>query len=615
VAGFITPFLGSVIAERSRPGITIWNRLEGRPRTEDFDRALRTEVRDPLWMLTRQWQIGEFQGDDAASPILVRARVDTTRLRSYQAGAGTPEPFDDATPLEATVERLPVLPTLDLRLLIGRHWLKLVGGLGATVRDEYVSTYPILPPDGEDESDVGVTAHAEAWSVYAAAAGRLMDGYALYEHIRDGGQAADDIASVAGQEVMVNLRGERLVAWFDRLIYDAGGSPAWQPPNLEYQFATAAPTGAELADGSAEQKVMVAREYYQGHLDWYNLDVDGTDHNLDPAATTDGVGKPLTVTMLPTSVTFNGMPNTRWWAFEDGRTNFGDIKPDTTDLAKLLLIDFGLVYANDWFLVPFTIPAGTLATVRGVAVTDVFGERTWVEASGRGDAEDWQRWALFLMSTLHGEEPVPADLSLAILPTAQKVLEGRPLDEVALIRDEMANLVWGIEKTVPLQSGSTKYGAEAARETRAWFDRAYERAHGEPPSEPPPANGAHIRYQLMGSVPEHWIPFVAMHLEGEDREIRLRRAAMPRVLPGETAMPPPLVRPRTWLLRTGLDELAEAPYDLNEEEVPRAGVRVTRCYQRTRWRDGRVWVWLGVRKQSGRGEGSSGLAFDRLIDV
>lgn len=35
--------------------------------------------------------------------------------------------------------------------------------------------------------------------------------------------------------------------------------------------------------------------------------------------------------------------------------------------------------------------------------------------------------------------------------------------------------------------------------------------------------------------------------------------------------------------------------------------------QRTRWPDGRVIVWLGARKQTGRGEGSSGLAFDRLV--
>ena len=44
--------------------------------------------------------------------------------------------------------------------------------------------------------------------------------------------------------------------------------------------------------------------------------------------------------------------------------------------------------------------------------------------------------------------------------------------------------------------------------------------------------------------------------------------------------------------------------------MPRAGVRVTQSFQRTRWSDGRAWVWLGVRKQTGRGEGSSGLAFD-----
>ena len=55
---------------RYSPTITHWNRLEGRPRTEDFDRALRAEVRDALWMLSKQWQMGEFKGDDAGSTIL-----------------------------------------------------------------------------------------------------------------------------------------------------------------------------------------------------------------------------------------------------------------------------------------------------------------------------------------------------------------------------------------------------------------------------------------------------------------------------------------------------------------------------------------------------------------
>jgi hypothetical protein len=57
------------------------------------------------------------------------------------------------------------------------------------------------------------------------------------------------------------------------------------------------------------------------------------------------------------------------------------------------------------------------------------------------------------------------------------------------------------------------------------------------------------------------------------------------------------------------------PYMLHEEEVPRSGVRVTQAFQRARLGDGRVRLWLGVRKQTGRGEGSSGLAFDRIEDL
>jgi hypothetical protein len=50
----------------------------------------------------------------------------------------------------------------------------------------------------------------------------------------------------------------------------------------------------------------------------------------------------------------------------------------------------------------------------------------------------------------------------------------------------------------------------------------------------------------------------------------------------------------------------------SEKEVSRAGTHVLQAYQRTRWNDGRVFTWLGVEKRTGRGEGHSGLAFDRL---
>src|SRR5687767_4558245 len=120
-----------LLAERDWPSITRWERVDGIPRTHELDRALRAEVRDPLWMLSRQWQLGELEGDDAGSPIYAKLHLAKTRLTTYQPADGTEQPFDDAAPLEARVERRPIPWScdaqpiaLDMRLLLGRQWLK-----------------------------------------------------------------------------------------------------------------------------------------------------------------------------------------------------------------------------------------------------------------------------------------------------------------------------------------------------------------------------------------------------------------------------------------------------------------------------------------------------------
>ena len=118
----------------------------------------------------------------------------------------------------------------------------------------------------------------------------------------------------------------------------------------------------------------------------------------------------------------------------------------------------------------------------------------------------------------------------------------------------------------------------------------------------------------MSTVPENWIPFIPVHRDGDNRKIQLQRAAFPRILDGDPD-PPAKVQPRTRLLREGVDLTPAQPYYVFEEEVPRAGTRVFECYERTRWTDGRVYVWLRVRRQTGRGEGSSALRFDELVDV
>jgi hypothetical protein len=115
----------------------------------------------------------------------------------------------------------------------------------------------------------------------------------------------------------------------------------------------------------------------------------------------------------------------------------------------------------------------------------------------------------------------------------------------------------------------------------------------------------------MTRVPEQWIPFIPVHVENSTRETQLQRAAMLRFLDGAPAPPPdpPPVEPRTPLIRQNFPN----EYFIHEEEVPRAGARVTECFQRTRRADGSVVVWYGARKATGRGEGSSGLGFDRTI--
>lgn len=312
----------------------------------------------------------------------------------------------------------------------------------------------------------------------------------------------------------------------------------------------------------------------------------------------------VTRTVVPGEVRYPGMPNPRWWAFEDGGTDFGAVAPDITDLVKLLFLEFALVYSNDWFLLPCDLPAGTLAQVDGVMFTDVFGQRTWIEPAGIGTDDERQDWSMYNLDVT-GTAPVQARLGLFLPPSAPGTVQGPPVEDVLMVRDEAANMVWGIERTIWLATGASMPGAEAARQTLAYRERLH------PPPDPPAAVAA-ISYEVMSTVPENWIPFIPVHVPGDSREIQLQRGAMPRIV-RDPANPIAKVQPRTTLLRPGLD--ATEPYLVHEEEVPRVGTRLSVAFNRARWRDGRVVVWLGVRRATGRGEASSGLDWDGIIDT
>src|SRR5512147_949916 len=136
-------------ADYREPAVTAYNRLEARPRAHDFTRSLRAEVCDALWLLTRQWQLGELAAEDAGSPI--DARLVTSRLTvdRVKLGDGAPQVYDDTVPLEAAIEREAVPFTHALRVQAAQYFLKLHSpALRAKYRQKYLDAFG-FPPNGE----------------------------------------------------------------------------------------------------------------------------------------------------------------------------------------------------------------------------------------------------------------------------------------------------------------------------------------------------------------------------------------------------------------------------------------------------------------------------------
>jgi hypothetical protein len=361
---------------------------------------------------------------------------------------------------------------------------------------------------------------------------------------------------------------------------DDATDSAWLQNHLEYQFSVG---GQPVPNGA--QTVLLAEQYHQGRLDWYSFDaVTSRKAALDPEPIP--VPEPEQVeSFLPANVRFKGRPQPRFWEMEETQTDFGKIETSTTGLLHLILAEFGLIYSNDWFMLPHPMDINTVCEIRGILVDDTFGRHTFIRPAGRGLETAWQRWAMFHLT--EKERRWSANNRFYLVPAVGKVLESEPLERVNFMRDEMANMVWAVESIIPSQTGRGVSGYESVQtnETTAPLTTDDENVK--------------IRYVLGTKVPKNWIPFIAVHAEGSVSEIRLQRA---RMVGGEP--------PRGWLLREPL-----SPYFVEEEEVPRAGIYVERSWQRARWIGGRTFIWVGRRKTAGRGEGWSQLVFDQIVDL
>src|SRR3977135_63374 len=159
--------LAEITLKKDFPMTFSWSRLEARPRATDFNRALKAEVRDALWMLTKQWQMGEFKADDAGSPVFAKIHIKSARTDTSRAGNQAAQGFEDNVPLETKVEqkKIPFIRSgkeisVDIRLAMGYRWLKLLAKEGLNFSNEYIAKYPFVRP-ANNRSAAEIYAHKE----------------------------------------------------------------------------------------------------------------------------------------------------------------------------------------------------------------------------------------------------------------------------------------------------------------------------------------------------------------------------------------------------------------------------------------------------------------------
>lgn len=573
---------GAVLLVQSRASVTTWTRVEAQARTANLEDGLRlgtaAAVDDAAWMLGRQWQMFEFQGEDAGSPVSVGVSGEAHRLSAWSAGPDHQAPLPAVTPLEIVVERERVIPApgddataiADLRLAaeLGFELLRhLARRLDPNKLDEarrwFLQRYAIAEPPP------AVALDADSRRFIAVAAGRAPDGgriYADFQAVLADPPTLPQPSPFTGGDRNTGIAAMRgWYQWCERLISQAPETdpPAWRPQRMEYAFGVA-----------AGDEALAAPEHDGHHLDWYSFVRDG---DAAAQAGAPAAPEPFERTVLPSPVIYAGMPAARWWEIESSTVDFGAVAVGASELLALLFVEFGLAYGNDWFSVPLDgLPAASLCRISGVEVTDSFGRPTPIAPFGDGAGSDWR------MFELAGNGTADAGDLLMIPDALPSTWSSRPSEEVLLVRDELANLAWAIERIVESPTG---------RPLDRQQDEAERRSDD---AEALPAN-APMRYVLATLPPANWYPLIP----------RAATTDAPRVLARGT-----LRRDDTPDLPAGRLLEPGRPLELFDEEVPRSGVRVVREWQMGRAPDGSTHLWRTRRKGSGRGEGSSGLRFD-----
>ncbi len=396
-----------------------FTRVEPVSRGGDPGRGLAATVQDPFWMLARQRQFGELTGEDAGSPVQVAFLQAETPFDGWKPESGTVLPYSPQTDvveaLAAGEAAGPAHSTLD-RLQAGRA---LAAAVSTSVGAKLLAAFPLpVTPDSPRMLVRAATLFADGLAVAAAiavaAGGTDAElGTALKVPTADATAARDDLTAFA--------------RWCG--VTFGTGPNSWVPERLERRFQLAvAGTPVLGSPGHARERV-----------DWFDFDFVTKANPM--AAGTSAPRK-----RVPTTIQFPGQPRNRFWEFEEATLALSRIDATTTDLGRLALVEFSTIYGNDWFTFPVPVTYGSMQAVLDLVVRDTFGTHELI-----APAADPQ-WAMYRPTG----SPAVSIPALAVPAVTVAPLAGDVVEQVRFLRDEMANLVWGVEEIITDADGARR---------------------------------------------------------------------------------------------------------------------------------------------------------------
>ncbi len=613
-----------------------WTRVEPRSYDVHLERGLRHELRDPAWLVGRQFQVGELDGFDGGTPVAADPRGRVARFDRIRApGDEEWQDYDpDTTPLEPVLEsHRSAGPTGALAAAeAGREFERALAASGASV--ELIercrarlalggTTWPATPPTLDElpwrlhELLAREGGRERLHRAVAGAGGDLE----LLERIIEAVEQGDHLRA---RDLLERGTDGRTTATLLRVTSRHGGR------RDDHLADPSLPGGLrDLLDGSVVDGAALAGLVRGDDDPVAVLDTEPSDREravLARAVTAFGTwleevhpAPPLTGTWDPDALAYGAD-----LATADGdRATVRGHRGGSLHWPSVELQGSGGAGTEP------VVPDGALQP-SPMGFSGLRPDRWWELAGDRMDLDALQsdpedlatllvrecvlraadRWTAAVLAVPLGSvclltevrvtdnfghvtvlralpgwslfRPVPGiddGLSILVVPPTTVDPLGAAADErVHLVLDHASHLGWAAEEVVPDHAGAPHH-------------RAGLRSDEEEPGDP-----SQPTYQLRTTVPDAWFPLVP---GGGDPSADQHRLELQQLGGGGGGH-----APRGGLLDDG--------FALPRDRVPDAGRRLESRWRLARWSDGSLHVWPARRVRDGSRLTPPSLAFDHV---